>query len=354
MNKGLSLFPKVEATNKEGDRKQMKKRGNIRKLTSFFLVFVMLLAVMFQSQPVFAEGLECVETEITDFTVTTSAGEVPPNGFSISNALRIGISWDASTYGNGLKEGDYFDVILPKEFIFPEDHAACNFDIKTLDGTDVVAKAVVTPDSTNGGGVIKVEFTKYVEDRYDTKGSMFLNANFNKKYIKQGELNVVSVAVGSHIVSINIYVKPSIYNPINDETLTKWSRNKLFDGHVRWEMRINHKKGNLSNAVITDELSSEDGDMTGVHYITDSFKLMEIQSDEYGHTTWHGPIIDISNNVVFSDNNTKFSYTLGDISGKQYFLSYDTTFKENIKLCNKVTLVNLEETWTSSSSAVFA
>ncbi len=332
----------------------MKKRGNIQKLTSFFLVFVMLLGVFMPTQTVFAEGLERVDTQITDFSVTTSSGEIPPDGFSLSNALRIGISWDASVYQNNLKEGDYFNVNLPKEFIFPEDHSACNFDIKTPDGTDVVARAAVTPDATNGGGIIKVTFTKYVEDKYHIKGSMFLNATFNKKYIKTGQENVIAIAIGSQIVPIVINVKPINNNPLNEETLSKWSRNKLFAGYVRWEARINHKKGNLTNVVITDELSSEDGDLTGIHYKKDSFRLMEINADAQGNVSSHGPIIDISNNVIFSDNDTKFRYELGNISGKQYFISYDTTFKENIKLRNKITLINVDETWTSSSSAVFA
>ena len=50
----------------------MEKRGKIQKLTSFLLVFVMLLGVMLQSKPVFAEGLERVETKITNFTITTT------------------------------------------------------------------------------------------------------------------------------------------------------------------------------------------------------------------------------------------------------------------------------------------
>ncbi|MDD7267111.1 MAG: Cna B-type domain-containing protein, partial [Lachnospiraceae bacterium] len=332
----------------------MKKRGNIQKLISFFLVFVMLFGVVFQSRSAFAEGLERVETKVTEFTVTTSAGEIPPDGFGISAALRIGISWDASHYQNELKEGDYFNVILPKEFIFPEDHSACNFNILAPNGTDVVAKAVVTPDTVNGGGIVKVTFTGYVAGKYNIKGSMFLNATFNQKYIKQGQSYSIAVAVGAHPVSTDINIKPPTSNPLNNESLSKWSRNKLFDGHVRWEMRINHRKGNLTNAVITDELTSEDGDLTGIHYIKGSFKLMEIKADEFGNTTWQGPSVDISDQVVFSDNDTKFRYSLGDISGKQYFLSYDTTFKPNIKLRNKVTLANEQETWISSSSAVFA
>ncbi|HEL1135373.1 TPA: Cna B-type domain-containing protein [Streptococcus equi subsp. zooepidemicus] len=332
----------------------MKKRGNIQKLTSFFLVFVMLLGVFIPTQTVFAEGLERVETKITDFTVTTSAGEVPPDGFSINHGLRIGIAWDASYYQSDLKEGDYFNVTLPKEFIFPSDSSSCNFDIKTSDGTDTIANAVVTPDSTNGGGTIKVTFTNYVEGKYNIKGSMFLNANFNKKYIKQGEVNVIAVAIGSHIVSTNINVKPPISNPLNDESLSKWSLSKLIDGYVGWEVRINHKKGNLPNAIITDELTSEDGDMTGIHYITDSFKLYEIVADAFGNITSYVTATDISNDIVFSDNNTKFSYRMGDITGKQYLLVYKTTYKPSIKLRNKVTLGSEQLSWVSSSSAVFS
>src|SRR3712207_4987562 len=174
----------------------MGKRERIQKLVSFFLIFVMVLGMMVQGRIASAEGLDRIETKITDFTVTTSAGEVPKEGFSIYNALRIGIAWDASNYQNELKEGDYFNVSLPKEFIFPKDSSACNFDIKTPDGSSIIAKAVVTPDPVVGGGNIKVTFTKYVEGRYNIKGSMYLSANFNEKFVRQGETNVIAIAIG--------------------------------------------------------------------------------------------------------------------------------------------------------------
>lgn len=292
----------------KGDRKNMKDRGIIQKIALLSFTFAMLLGMIFQEQPVFAEGLERVETKITEFTVTKSTGEVPPDGFKVNDFLKLSISWDASFYQNELKEGDYFNINLPDEFRFPTNHSACNFDIKTPDGSEVIAKAVVTP-GTLGGGNIKVTFTKYVEDRYDVKGSMYLNANFNTTIINTPGNHEIVIAIGSYPFTITVPVAPSTQQePLNNEILNKWVGQALSnEGYVRWTIRINHRKGILNNVVITDQLTSESGDMTGIEYVADKFKLEEVEMDEYGNIGKVLSTTDISDKVVLSLDKTSFT-----------------------------------------------
>ena len=317
----------------------MKKRGNIQKLTSFFLVFVMLLGVFMPTQTVFAEGLERVETKITDFTITKSTGEVPPDGFKVNDFLKLSISWDASFYQNELKEGDYFNITLPDEFRFPTNDSACNFDIIAPNGTDVVAKAVVTP-GTLGGGNIKVTFTKYVEDRYDIKGSMYLNANFNTTIINTPGNHEIVIAIGSYPFTIIVPIAPSTsQNPLNNEILNKWVGQTLTnEGYVRWTIRINHRKGILNNVVITDQLTSESGDMTGIEYVADKFKLEEVEMDEYGNVGKVLSTTDISDKVVLSPDKTSFTYHMGNIENRHFILRYNSTYREGLKLKNTAKL----------------
>ena len=67
----------------------MKKRGNIQKLTSFFLVFVMILGVFIPTQSVFAQGdisskvvtdLQVEPTEIQDGGKTKVTVKFAENG----------------------------------------------------------------------------------------------------------------------------------------------------------------------------------------------------------------------------------------------------------------------------------
>ncbi|MDY3014715.1 MAG: Cna B-type domain-containing protein [Evtepia sp.] len=317
----------------------MKKRGNIQKLTSFFLVFVMLLGVFMPTQTVFAAGLEQVETKITNFTITKSTGEVPPDGFKVNDFLKLSISWDASYYQNELKEGDYFNITLPDEFRFPTNDSACNFDILAPNGTDVVAKAVVTP-GTPGGGNIKVTFTKYVEDRYDIKGSMYLNANFNTTIINAPGNHEIAIAIGSYPFTIIVPIAPSTpQNPLNNEILNKWVGQTLSnEGYVRWTIRINHRKGILNNVVITDQLTSESGDMTGIEYVAGNFKLEEVEMDEYGNVRKVLSTTDISDKVVLSPDKTSFTYNMGNIENRHFILRYNSTYREGLKLKNTAKL----------------
>ncbi|WP_235043765.1 Ig-like domain-containing protein, partial [Peptoniphilus mikwangii] len=113
----------------------------------------------------------------------------------INKPVQLTIEWDASMYGAGLKEGDFFNVTLPKTYIFTDRE----FDIPTPDGTDVIAKAVVTPEST-GGGNIKVTFTKAVEGKEDVKGEFVLEAtvalqNLLGEAKDTGPLNCVDVKI---------------------------------------------------------------------------------------------------------------------------------------------------------------
>ncbi|SFE33902.1 Ig-like domain-containing protein [Peptostreptococcus sp. D1] len=317
----------------------MKNNGIIQKITSFFLAFVMFLGVLIPIQTVFAEALERVETKITEFTVTKSTGEVPPDGFKVSDFLKLSISWDASSYQNELKEGDYFNIKLPDEFRFPNNYSACNFDIKTPDGSEVIARAVVMP-GTLGGGNIKVTFTKYVEDKFNIKGTMYLNANFNTTIINTPGNHEIVIAIGSYPVTITVPVAPSTQQePLNNEILNKWVGQSLSDeGYVRWTIRINHRKGILNNVVITDQLTSESGDMTGIEYVADKFKLEEVEMDEYGNIGKVLSTTDISDKVVLSPDKTSFTYNMGNIENKHFILRYNSTYREGLKLKNTAKL----------------
>lgn len=321
----------------------MEKRGKIQKLTSLLLVFVMLLGVMLQSKPVFAELLERAETKITNFTITTTSGNIPSGGYVLDNQYVLHMDWDASYYQNNLKEGDFFNITLPKEFKFPTNNAACNFDVLTPDGSAVVAKAVVTPNTQDGGGGnIKVTFTKYVEDRYDIKGSIQLTALFNTKVINTPGEHEITVAVGSYPVTIPInVVKPTL--PVNG-LLQKWaSPNLTNEGHVQWVVRINLKKSNLTNVVLGDTLEAESGDLNGIEYVPDSFILEERIWDDSPQSGAVVSTTNVSDKVQLSDSNTKFRYEMGNIDGKQYMLKYKTTYKSGLKLKNKVILDSSEE-----------
>ncbi|WP_273101819.1 Cna B-type domain-containing protein [Bulleidia extructa] len=311
----------------------MKKRGILQKTFLFFLIiFVMFLSVSISNKFVFAESKE-VSVTIKNFTITDSTGVVPPNGFTENTLFKLNYEWDALSHENKLHEGDYFEFDLPDQFKFPKG-SYCNFDLYAPNG-EVMAKVVITPKEP-GGGKIKVTFTSYVENKYGIAGDMHLIATWNKTTYPVTQEGEYDIAIGSFHTKIK--VKPD--NPIQpeNEVFNKTSGQTLTEeGNVRWRLRINKKKANLNNVVITDKLEVEDpGSPEGIEYITNSFVLWELK---YENGKWiEKKLNNVSNKVVLSPDKRTFTYSMGDINGKTYMLRYQSTYREGLKLKNTAKL----------------
>lgn len=122
-----------------------------KRLIPIFLVLMMLLGMMPMKENALA-GNKNVDVNITNLTITNTEGNVPPNGYYANMLFKLNVNWDASKYGNTLREGDYFELQLPNQFKYPESAADCNFNLFTKDGY-VIAKALVLPNTPGGGKV---------------------------------------------------------------------------------------------------------------------------------------------------------------------------------------------------------
>ncbi len=250
-----------------------------------------------------------------------------------SDRFYLAMDWDASAAGTSIHEGDYFDITLPDNMKFPSGTTAQDFDLKDVDG-NVVAKAHVIPGPGDVGGTVHVTFTKAVENKYNVKGTIYLAAQFDEtKIIKDAE-NVFTITVNSQAVSGSVIVQGA--KPLQDEPLAKWG--KPVPGHedqAEWNVRINHKKANLPNAVISDSLSGGNGDE---RYIEDSFKLLEVEFNEYGSIVQEIQTIDLTGKLQLAPDGRSFTINLGNVNGKQYRLYYKSTYHAGTVLKNKATL----------------
>ena len=250
-----------------------------------------------------------------------------------SDRFYLAMDWDASAAGTNIHEGDYFDIALPDNMKFPSGTTAQDFDLADADG-NVVAKAHVTPGPGDVGGTVHVTFTKAAENKYNVKGTMYLAAQFDEtKIIKDAE-NVFTITVNSQAFSSSITVaSPGL---AHNESLAKWG--KPVPGHgdqAEWNVRINHKKANLPNAVISDSLSGGNGDE---RYIADSFKLLEVEFNEYGGIVQEIQTVDLTDKLQIAPDGRSFTISLGNVNGKQYRLYYKSTYHAGTVLKNKTTL----------------
>ena len=305
----------------------MKKHKWISYFLSLLAIFTVFGAT--NVHKIFAGEVK-PDVKITNFTLSHEDGSTNQK-FRYNERFKINMEWDASSYSNTLKEGDYFNIKLPDNMKFPTNTSATKFEIKGSNGK-VIANAVVSPNANEQGGVVKVTFTKEVENHYNIKGKMELAASFTN--IKYDEKNKFEVSVDGKVQTTEIEITGP--NPLKDEEIGKWGTAiKESDNTVQWYVRINHKKGTYKNFVYKDGLWTKSGDLGGVHLIPDSFHLYEVEYDQYGGQQGVIKEVDIKDKLTLTDNNTKFELAIGDINKTQYKLEYKSTYIPGSILRNK-------------------
>lgn len=319
------------------------------------MVFVLAFFVLFSSfgstllSSALPRELDEIDVVYEKFELVDKKDEKPLEGLlEYWTGFFLKIKWDASAYGDNLKEGDYFTVNIPDEIKLKN---AQEFDLTF--GGKVVGRAVITPGS-EGGGTIKVTFNKNIEHVDKIKGDLKIDAIFNvKKYVKQED--------GNHKISFEFDGKHYEYDikgvQLNqNEIFNKWSNvpPSGFD-KAAWVLRINVKKATFSNTVIKDELTVKTGELPDeIKYIPSSFKLQNVRYGDNGavvETYKNFYYSELSSYITFDEKQQKFTFRLGDflkskgyddISGKQWMLVYDSTYIEGMKLRNKANFTSTE------------
>ena len=319
------------------------------------------LANLIKNKAAEVKGAEANKTKvtITRFEIKDKEGNPIPPGkeHGYWSKYRLEMDWDASMYKKGeLKEGDYFVITLPKQFKFPTEGSAVHFPLYAPDKQTIVAWADVNSEGEAGGGTVKVTFTNYVNNRENIKGDMFLEATLAHKNINAGGSNKIIISIGGIQTSVDISIEPK--PTLDNEVLGKWGEKITGnENQAQWRMRINHKKGHFSNLVIKDELFVSSGALpSGIHYIPETFELKEVEMNAYGEGQ---KVINTYNyeklkqHITFSAKETKFEFRfsnmLGNTEGKQFILSYKSTYIPQLKLQNKATFDSKEHNTKTES-----
>lgn len=169
--------------------KVRKNSFKVNKKFQRIMVFVLAFFVLFSSfgstllSSAIPRELDEIDVVYEKFELVDKKDEKPLEGLlEYWTGFFLKIKWDASAYGDNLKEGDYFTVNIPDEIKLKN---AQEFDLTF--GGKVIGRAVITPGS-EGGGTIKVTFNKNVEHVYKIKGDLKIDAMFNvKKICKAGK-----------------------------------------------------------------------------------------------------------------------------------------------------------------------
>ncbi len=329
------------------------------KIKSIFMIMVLVLSMLVQSgRSIIISAAELKpEVTITNFTIKNLKTE-----YDSWEQFELLLDWDASSYNNTLVEGDYFEVVLPGNMQFPNNHAATHFPLLDSEN-NTVANAVVTPNP-DGGGSIKATFTNYVTGKHNIKGTMYLKANFVQSKLKLGEENTFKVVVGKTTKEIKVKIKNGIGHPKGQ--LDKWGGDVSGnDNQVEWAIRINHSQAELVGLKLSDTvLSGEKIDANSFYLVSAywnkfSLYLGEKRIDEPLQCTVSPDgksfTCDLSNVVPYiaeTDANdakivqwNKSTRAPGDLTGATLFLRYKTEYQPGTAARNKV--VGTSVTWAA-------
>ena len=325
---------------------ERKGRRHLGLLLALVLVFN---AILQGSIPVFAAGEpKAVDVNITKFELQNRDKQTA-NEIWYTDTFLLMMEWDAGKNGANIHKGDYFDVTLPAKMRFPANTTARDFNLIDKNGV-ALATAHVTPGPGEIGGTVRVTFTDKVENMYNVKGTMYLAAKFDTKQIKTGENNNFTITVNSDVLGLTHSEDDGVIiqgpKKVVDEYLFKWGgKVEGIPNQAAWHVRINHKKANLTNVVISDTLS-----LPGEAFIPDSFRLFAVTFNEFGGYTNKTPVANLDKILTFGEGNKSFTLNLGNTDSKQYYLEYKTTYTPGSKLVNHVKLKSTEQSkeWKAS------
>ena len=302
-----------------------------KKMMRLVLSMLMALVMLFQGVNfnVYAGSEKEVDLEIQNIVIKN--GGNPVNSMQVGDEFRIEMNWKAKAKAATINEGDYFIVKLPDNILIKNDAGNLNFSLTAPDGS-VMANAHVTPKA-GGGAEIKVTFTNYVNGRYNINGTLGMNANFNKDKVTVNQKNNFDIEAGGKTTPFQFKVDGGPTGNSN-EVLHKYSFGAESINEAEWRVRINYKKANFPNAVVTDTLVG-----TTEKFVKESFRLYRVNytSDLKENNRVR---IDLSDKIVFSNNDQTFTINLGNINGEQYKLEYRTTYTPGTNLRNNVKLTS--------------
>ena len=321
----------------------MKKRNYLAILLSLFMTLTAVIAWS-KTNVIAEDGPKQVDATITNFRFMnlskTNVGDI-----YYTDNFYFDLDWAANTTGATLKAGDYFTIDLPDTVMFSSDSSPIDFDIYDADGSGaVIAKAHITA-GTNGA-TAKVVFTNWVENRYNVNGNIQLSARFDltKVPVNQSTSFTVSVNAGkSNATSSSGSVNVAGPQILTDESLNKFAWYDTENPHIaNWEIRINHKKETLSNAIIHDTIVGSTEKI-----LKDTIRLSTVQMDQYGNDiAGTSTPVDLTGKLTMSDNDQTFTINVGNVNGEQYRLTYQSTYTEGTNLNNKLTLTSVRQTYT--------
>lgn len=193
-----------------------------------FTITTILMILVFEGVATATE----IKVENPDVKVTTSGDRFSP----VNVEYKTKFSDDLK-----INNGDKVIFNLPQELNLQTSY---NFDVKGTEG-NVVGKATASVENNNVTTVFNDYFTKRPLNK---SMQLSLMTVWNKEKVSGTETTTYDLNFNGTIISTKVD-KDGV--PDEKEIVTKWGEQ---DGNIiKWAGRVNYKKANLTNVVITDK-----------------------------------------------------------------------------------------------------
>ncbi|EID20904.1 Cna protein B-type domain protein [Streptococcus anginosus subsp. whileyi CCUG 39159] len=238
---------------------------------------------------------------------------------------------------NDVHEGDYTTFKISENLVLV---STPNFDIKDKDG-QVVARATIDPENR----LLKLTYTKYVENKSDVSGSFYFYTYVNHHIVKEKKKVPIEIAVNRKVIKVG---EPEFGgpNPPSQKDLTKVGNFKP-DNTITYDITVNQSGKEVPDAKVTDILTTPK-----ISYIRNSFKIYKgkwvIENNRW--VLQNRTDVTSQFTVEFLSDSS-FSIRLGDIkAGEGYHVIYNA--KPNYKLQNGEIIKNTATLWSSQTKIV--
>lgn len=268
------------------------------------------------------------------------------------NTYRFNMEWDATSYKNGLKSGDYFIAKLPTQLNFLPPGSPETVEIKDQGG-NTVAEGEIFELKGEKRFAVKATFTDKVEGISLVKGEFHADVKFAHGNINPHGENpsILEVAIGNNSISRKIWIGNKPY--AKEKHFEKWgSAVKDNSKQVQWTIRLNHKKNKYLNWKLEDMILPYEGsNPVNSHYIPKSFIIQEVELNDWGEITKVKKTFEYEEieGCFKFENNNKFTFTFdenifgGPINGRQYVIYYKTDYIPGKTLTNSLEIFGYKD-----------
>ena len=193
---------------------------------------------------------------ITQFSITDKDGK--PLNKPLQQWEQFKIDGQFKLPNNDVHEGDYTTFKISENLVLV---STPNFDIKDKDG-QVVARATIDPENR----LLKLTYTKYVENKSDVSGSFYFYTYVNHHIVKEKKKVPLQITVNRNIVPIG-EVEFGGLTPPSQKDLTKVGNFKP-DNTITYDITVNQSGKEVLDAKVTDILKTPN-----ISYVKDSFEI---------------------------------------------------------------------------------